>query len=129
MSLVPWARGRPLLWDYTCADTFAPFYVESTSRQVGFPSRQAERKKFTHYIDLSNQFIFIPVASETSAVIGKIGLDLIKKIGSKIANVTNEKRSTSYLIQRTSVAIQEGNAASILGTIKESKNLREIFYL
>lgn len=89
----------------------------------------SRKEKFTHYTDLSNQFIFIPVASETSGVIGKFGLDLIHKIGSKIAEATNEKRATSYFIQRLSVCIQKGNAVSILGTIKESKNLCEIFYI
>lgn len=78
---------------------------------------------------LFNLEISIPVATETSGVIGKIGLDFIKNIGSKIAEVTNEKRSTSYLIQRISVAIQKGNVASILGTIPPSKNLSKIFHL
>lgn len=129
MSLVPWARGRSLLWDFTCVDTFAPSYLNSTSRHVGSASRKAEREKITKYNDLLNQFIFVPVATKTSGVIGKVGLELIQKIGSKIADVTNENKSTSYLIQRISVAIQKGNAASILGTIQESKNLSEIFYI
>ena len=129
MSLVPWTRGRSLLWDYTCVDTFAQSYLNSTSKHIGSAAEKAERKKIDHYNQLANQFIFIPVASETSGIIGKLGLKLIKKIGSKITEVTNEKRSTSYLIQRCSIVIQKGNAASILGTIKPSQNLSEMFYL
>lgn len=129
LSLVPWERGKSLLWDYTCRDTFAPSYLESTSRHVGYAAKQAEDKKIRHYSELSNQFCFVPIGSETSGIIGKHGLNLIKKIGSKIADVTNEKRSTSYLIQRISIAIQKGNVVSILGTIPPSKKLNEIFYL
>jgi len=129
MSLIPWARGRSLLWDFTCKDTFAPSYVNASSKQVGYVAKEGEKKKIRHYSDLANQFIFIPIAVETSGVIGKLGLDLIKKIECKIADATNEKRATSFLIQRISIAIQKGNVASILGTIPPSKDLRELFYL
>lgn len=129
MTLTPWARGKSLLWDFTCADTFAPSYLNSSSRNVGSVARRAEIKKFDHYIHLTSQFIFIPVAVETSGVFGKLGLELINKIGSKISEYTQEKRARSYLIQRISIAIQKGNVASIMGTIPPSKDLSEIFYL
>ena len=129
MTLVPWARGRSLLWDFTCRDTFARSYIHSSSRHVGYVAKEAEKRKIDHYKDLSHQFVFIPVAAETSGVIGKLGLDLVKKIGTMIADKTGEKRSTMYLLQRISIAIQKGNAASILGTIPPSKDLSEIFYV
>lgn len=127
LSLVPWARGRSLLWDFTCSDTFAPSYVQRSSRELGWVAKEAERKKFIHYDHLKEQFIF--VAAETSGVFGKHALKLLKKIGSKITEVTKEKRATSYLFQRISIAIQRGNVASILGTIPPSKNLTELYYL
>ena len=108
MSLIPWERGRSLLWDYTCGDTFAPSYLNSSSKHIGYVAERAEREKISDYSNLANHFVFIPVASETSDVFGKLGMDLIKKIGSKIDDATNEKRATSYLIQRISIAIQNG---------------------
>jgi hypothetical protein len=53
------------------------------------------------------------------------------KIGQKIQKITNESRSTSYLTQRISIAVQRGNAAPVLGTIEDSSNdkLEEIFYI
>lgn len=129
LTLVPWANGKSLLWDYTCADTFARSYVGRTSRDPGYAAKQAEDEKYRNYTNLMDQFIFVPVASETSGIFGKIGLQLLKKIGSKIKTVTQEKKATSYLIQRISVAIQRGNVASILGTIPKTKNLGEIFYI
>lgn len=129
LSLVPWKNGKSLLWDYTCADTFARSYVNRTSRDPGYAAKQAEDEKYRHYSNLMDQFKFIPVASETSGIIGKVGLKLLKNIGSKIKEATSEKRATSYLIQRIAVAIQRGNVASILGTIPKSKDLGEVFYL
>ena len=119
--LVPCARGRSLLWDFSCCDTFATSSVQRSSHELGWVAKEAEKKKFNHYNHLREQFIFVPVASETSGVFGKQGLKLLKEIGSKITKVTKEKRTTSYLIQRMSIAIQRGNVASILGTIPPSK--------
>jgi hypothetical protein len=54
---------------------------------------------------------------------------IINEIGQKIQKITNESRSTSYLSQRISIAVQRGNAASVLGTTEDSSNdkLEEIF--
>jgi hypothetical protein len=56
---------------------------------------------------------------------------IINEIGQKIQKITNESRSTSYLSQRISIAVQRGNAASVLGTTEDSSNdkLEEIFYI
>ena len=43
--------------------------------------------------------------------------------------VTGERRSSFYLFQRISIAIQRGNAASVLGTVGSTSKLDEIFYL
>jgi hypothetical protein len=37
--------------------------------------------------------------------------------------------SPSYFQQRISIAIQRGNAASVLGTVVKSSGLEEVFYL
>lgn len=129
LTLIPWAKGKSLLWDYTCADTFAPSYLNHTAKEVGWAAKNAEDKKYEHYQHLREQFLFIPVATETSGVFGKDALKLIKAIGTKITEVTHEKKATSYLIQRLSIIIQRGNVASVLGTVPPSKNLSEIFYL
>ena len=31
MSLIPWSRGSPLLWDFTCSDTLAPFNLSTSA--------------------------------------------------------------------------------------------------
>ena len=69
----------------------------------------------------------MPIAAETYGAWGPQGLRLLKEIGSKIRDVTHEKRSTFYLLQRLSIAIQRGNAACILGSVPESESLDEVF--
>lgn len=63
-----------------------------------------------------------PIASETSGVIGEINFQLLKTFGSKVKMVTQEKRSTSYLIQRVAITIQRGNVGSILETLPQTKS-------
>ena len=71
----------------------------------------------------------MPVAVETMGSWGQIGLKFVKDLGSRIADVTGEKQSTSLLFQSLSMAIQRGNAASISGTIPNVKSLHELFLL
>ena len=40
---------------------------------------------------------------------------------------TGEKRSSFYIFQSISMAIQRGNASCILGTVPRSEGLEEIF--
>ena len=56
-------------------------------------------------------------------------LNFIKDLGLRIAAVKDEKRSTSLLFQRLVIAVQRGNAASILGTLPSNSELEEIYYL
>ena len=71
----------------------------------------------------------MPVACETLGSWAQMGMKFIQEIGSRIADTTGEKRSTSYLFQSIGIAIQRGNAASIAGTVPSSKQLDELYYL
>ena len=57
---------------------------------------------------------------------GPEGAALIKSLGKKIQDKTCEKRSTFFLFQSISMAIQRGNA---MGTPQLGQNLDEIYYL
>lgn len=129
LSLAPCTRGKSPLWDYTCGDTFAQSHISRSSHELGWVAKQAENYKLDTYDHLREQFIFVPVSSETTGVFGKIGYKILNEIGIRITETTKEKRATSYLFQRIGIAIQRGNVASILGTIPPSKNLNELFYL
>lgn len=104
-------------------------YVKSTSTTPGAAASQAEAHKNKLYAEFSQNYHFIPIAIETSGVWGPIGLKFIHELGRRIKANTGEPRSTFYLIQRISLAIQRGNSASILGAIPKQSALSEVFYL
>lgn len=118
VTQVPWRRGRCLAWDATCPDTFAVSHVQSSSTHAGSAAAAAESKKIQKYADIINGVDFVPVAIETSGVWGQQALELVSDIGRRIAAVTHESRSTMFLRQRLSVAVQRGNACCILGTFR-----------
>jgi len=72
----------------------------------------------------------VPVAVETMGALGEEVTDFIHQLGKRITSVTGERRATEFLLQRLSVAIQRGNAASVLGTVDSvDEKLDSIFYL
>ena len=66
---------------------------------------------------------------ETFGAWGPQGATLIKTLGKMIQEKTKEKRSTFFLFQSISMAVQRGNAASVLGTARPGEKLDEIYYL
>ena len=105
----------------------AASYIDATSKKPGEAARMSENRKRSKYRELESRFVFIPFAVETFGPWGSEAKSFIHHIGKIIRGITNEKTSTSFLIQRISLAIQRGNAASILGTIPHSDSLDEIF--
>ena len=127
ITSVPWHKGRCLAWDATCPDTFAQSHVQSSSVSAGAAAAAAELKKRNKYSDLPPHIDFTPVAIETSGVWGEDARDLIKELGRRIALVQLEPRSTSFLRQRISLAIQRGNSFCIQAThpqFIETSNLK-----
>lgn len=129
LTLVPWRNGKPMVWDFTCADTLANSYVNGNSKKAGYAAQKRESYKRTLYRNLEANFHIVPICVETLGTFGEDGLKLVSRIGELMRNVTGEKRSTSFLIQRISVAVQRGNAAAILGTVPSECSLDEIYYL
>ena len=129
MSLFPWKQGKTLVWDFTCSDTLAWSHTQSNSVEAGKSAEQAEKNKLTKYEYLTRNYHFIPVATETMGSWGKLGLQFIQELGERIKDITGEKQSASYLFQRIGMAVQRGNAASVLGTIPNNRKLEEIFQL
>jgi hypothetical protein len=129
MSLIPWKKGKSLIWDFTCRDSYAPSYINNTACQVGFAANLAEEEKIKKYKATPDHFIFIPVAIESSGVWGNLGFDFVRELGRRLSFITKEKKSTSYLFQRISLCLQRGNTAAVLGTLPAGKQLDEIFNL
>ena len=129
MTLFPYKEGRCLVWDVTVVDTLACSHIKDTAKSPGAAATKAEKIKFAKYEEIKKSYHMIPIAIETFGAWGPEGLSFIKNIGQKIKQLTGNKRSTFFLFQSISMAIQRGNAASILGTVKSGKKLDEIYYL
>ena len=115
MSLVPWASGRPLVWDATCPDTFADSHRGQATHGAGYVAEQAEERKSSKYAHLAPTYLFQPVAIETIGAIGPQSRVFLRELGRRVAKETGEAKSTSYLFQRLSVAVRHGNVAAVLG--------------
>ena len=69
-TIMPWQRGRILIWDVTCPDTFAPSHQQLAVREAGTVAVQQERWKAGKYEELDATHHFVPVAVETTGVFG-----------------------------------------------------------
>ena len=126
-SVVPWTRGKILVWDATCVDTLAPSHrilVDTlapshrvlAAREAGAVADDAEHRKRVKYTHLESTHYFIPVAIETLGAMGQEARSFFKEVARRIVAITNEPQTLQFLQQRVAVAVQRGNAASILGS-------------
>ena len=129
MTLVPWKRGKALIWDFTCSDTLAPSNILPSSKRAGAVAARREAEKKNKYINLIDRFHFVPIAIESCGSWGCEGLNFIKELGQRLSQFSGDTRASSFLIQRISVAIQRGNVASMLGTLPPGKELEEVILL
>ena len=127
LTLPTWTEGKNLIWDFTTADPLCDSYVKKASKEACSAAAGRENKKVEKYSNLSDNYYFVPVGAETYGAFGPQGLKLLKQIGKKIQTVTGEKRSTYYLLQSISMAIQRSNAVCVMGTAPASTGLEGLF--
>jgi len=89
------------------------------------------QQKISHYSNIisSNNHILLAFAVETMGPWSSESITFIDKIGTQLQDISGDKRSKFYLIQRISMAIQRHNASRIMGTIPANKPLDQVFYL
>lgn len=129
LTVLPWANGRCLVWDFTCPDTLAASHLNRAVMSPGAVANYAENRKSSKYLSLSANYCFVPVAVETLGAPGDEALAFFRDIGQRIAAATAEPRSFQFLMQRVSVAVQRGNAACILGAVPPSVEWDDIYYI
>ena len=115
------------MWDATCPDTFAPSHLPSATREAGAVAAQAERSKQEKYSALDQCHTFTPVAIETAGPFGPETFSFLRELGCRLKQVTGEAKSFSYLQQRLSIAVQRGNAASVMGTMGGNTSVFDFF--
>ena len=82
----------------------------------GAAADRAEEHKRAKYRELSHRYIFEPVSVETSGALGSSTLTFLRNVGKRISAQTGDKRETRWLLERISIAVVRGNAASVMAT-------------
>ena len=119
LTLIPWRRGRGLVWDATVIDTVAPSYLRLTSASAGAAAELASTRKNDKYGQLIATYHFVPLAFETMGPINNSGMDFIKDLGLLLTKTTGDPKETCYLLQRLSVCIQRFNAVAFRGSFQQ----------
>ena len=115
MSLMPLESDRPLVWDATCPDTFAVSDRGPATSGAGYVSALSEERKAAKYSHLTPTYLFISVAIESSGAIGPQSRAFLWELGRHMQLESSDTNSTMYLLQRLSVAVQQGNVVAIMG--------------
>ena len=121
-SLVPYKRGRILVWDFSSSCTLANSYLATTSKEAGKLAIMKENRKLAKYTELAKEYEFFPVIVETLGCFGPYATKLLDEIGSLIVEQTKEPRAKKFLYQRISIALQVHNSVCIYGTLPDANN-------
>jgi hypothetical protein len=100
LTVMPWANGRCLVWDFTCPDTLAASHLNRAVLSPGAVANDAESRKTVKYRMLAPLYSFMPVAVETLGAIGEEAFAFLQDLGRRISAVTAEPRSFQFLMQR-----------------------------
>ena len=118
--MVPWEQGKYLVWDVTCIDNFVNHTPgELPLSQEGLPlilKRKRPRSMLTSTASIDSSHI----AMETCGSIGPKSRAFLGKLSKRLNMVTGEPKSHAFLMQRISVAIQVGNATSVIASLSIS---------
>ena len=120
ITFFPFEKGKCLVWDATCTDTFSPGRLNSSAISPGSAAKAAENLKLSKYSSLIDRYYFVPFAVETSGVIGPMASQLLQKISGLISSKTGNSLEGAMLYQRISIAIVRGNAAAITAAGREN---------
>lgn len=130
VTLAPWSKGQRLVWDVTCVDTLAASYLKSTSKKAGSAAERACIHKHDYYTHTkASHFLFVGLAFETLGPWCIETKKFIDTVGRMLIEESGDIRAKYFLKNRISLAIQQGNAISILGTRPSDNQLDEIYNL
>jgi hypothetical protein len=113
VSVIPWATGKSLAWDVTCAHPLAQSWLPTSQRAESAVANVVEAKKRLKYKDLDLEFHFEPVSVETLGGIGDSTMCFLRKLGERIVAGTGDDKASLFLRQRLAIAIQIGNCACL----------------
>ena len=124
MVNAPQCNSLYLFLSFLCHPYILTIFVEIFYYcNPGGAAAHAEEEKAKKYAHLDSMYLFQPVALETCGTIGPKSRDFLRELGQWLKMVTGEARSCTFLLQRISIAIQVGNAASVIASLPDSANV------
>lgn len=130
ITLIPWKKGSCLAWDATCVDTLAPSYINISKRKAGRAAEQAALRKHSLYKAVNEKnIIVLPFAVETLGPWCDEAKKFTDELGQLLVSTSGERRAKEFFKQNISIAIQRGNAASIMSSFESSRELEEIYFI
>ena len=116
MTLIPWKSGTVLLWNVTIVNSVASSYLSASSSSAGSIAKMAAEKKEAKFADLSQFYLFHPLAFEALEAINASAITFFYDLGKRLSVVSGDARESEFLFQRLSVALQRFNSITFKET-------------
>ncbi len=123
LSLIPWLRGKLLIWDVKVTDTVATSYLSLSSVASGGTAELAAEKKTPKCVRLTASHTFQPLTFETFGPINTSAVSFLFELGNRLTAQSGDKRESSFLFQGLSIAIQRFNGVDFRGSFVASADL------
>ena len=121
VTLIPWARGKLLAWDFTVTDTYAASHIVETEECAGATATTAAANKINKYSRLSSTHHFVPIAIDTGESNNIEATEIPSDLERRTSQITMEPLETQYLFQRLSISLQRGNEIVFRNTFNSEK--------
>jgi hypothetical protein len=112
ISRLPFKYGKSLIWDFTC-----PHPLCQSHLQQSHVTASAESKKTEKYAVMTENYHFIPIAIDTLGGYGPQATKFVNFMGRCLSEKYNDPRRLSFLKQSIGIAIQKGNAQTMLFSV------------
>jgi hypothetical protein len=112
VTLLPYKAGKSLIWDFTCPHPLCQSHLSRIKVTDGAEDRKREK-----YRNMSDNYHFVPIAIDTLGGYGKQAKQFVNYVGQKIGEKQNDPRRKAFLRQNIAIAIQRGNAKTMLFSI------------
>ena len=105
VTLIPFSRGRLMVWDATTVHTMAASYARDTAENVGAVSKSAESRKLRKYASLGSEYEIVPIALENLGSASDDTAGVLRQIAGRIESEKGRPHGRFFL-DRISLALQ-----------------------
>jgi len=118
VTLIPYAMGKPLVWDATVWSTLCASQVRDTAARAGAAAEKAAAAKLRKYARFAQDYLLTPLAFESHGPISAATAAFTDTLAKQIGRARGCRRAGTFFLQRLSLAIQRGNALAVLGSME-----------